>query len=328
MAPSKPRDERVAEAVGYALDELSPEGSWLVVDDHTGGIRRALPAGAVTWFRQALAGAAATTTPPEGPFDGAVIRLPKGKDAFRLVLHQVVAVLKPEAPLVVGGGNDEGIRPVEKRVLELVEEARVLATRRHSRVILGTGRTGTPEPGLEAWAQSVSATVAGIGLSLTTYPGLFAHGRLDAGTAALLAALPELAGPVLDFACGAGPVGQFLQRRGDDVALTLCDVDPLALHAAASAVTDATFVLADGLPSEGGPWKTIVSNPPLHLGKDEQRSVLSSLAEVAPKRLKRKGSLIVVVPGTVPAARWLQPAFPRVERVAHDASYGVWVASR
>ncbi|MEO0600319.1 MAG: methyltransferase, partial [Myxococcota bacterium] len=86
--------------------------------------------------------------------------------------------------------------------------------------------------------------------------------------------------------------------------------------------------LADGMPPSGGPWKTIVSNPPLHLGKDEQRSVLASLAEIAPGRLKRKGSLIVVVPGTVPAGRWLQPAFPRVQRIAHDASYGVWVASR
>ena len=39
-------------------------------------------------------------------------------------------------------------------MLELVEETRVLATRRHSRVILGTGRTGEAKPDLEAWSAS------------------------------------------------------------------------------------------------------------------------------------------------------------------------------
>ncbi|MEM6931154.1 MAG: class I SAM-dependent methyltransferase, partial [Myxococcota bacterium] len=102
---AKSRDERVAEAVAYALEELGPEGTWLAVDDRTGGIAAALPGGAVAWHRQALSGAAATVAPPEGPYDGAVIRLPKGREAFRLVLHQVVAVLKPDAPLVVAGAN-------------------------------------------------------------------------------------------------------------------------------------------------------------------------------------------------------------------------------
>jgi len=266
--------------------------------------------------------------PPGGPFDGAVVRLPKGREAFRLVLHQVVAVLTAEAPVVVVGANDEGIRPVEKRILELTEAARVLATRRHCRVILGTGRRGEARPDLADWAETVVTSVAGVELSLRTWPGLFAHGRLDPGTRALLSALPELEGPVLDFACGPGAIGQFLTRRGDPVALTLSDVDPLALYAARTAVPEAELVLADGLPPEGGPWTTIVSNPPLHLGKDEQRSVLAALAETAPARLTRKGALIVVVPGTVPASRWLEPAFARVTRIASDAHYGVWRASR
>ncbi|MEN0068226.1 MAG: methyltransferase, partial [Myxococcota bacterium] len=234
----------------------------------------------------------------------------------------------PEAPIVVAGANDEGIRPVEKRLTELTTEAETLTTRRHCRVIHGRGRQGEVRGDLAHWGQRVTATVAEVELDFTTYPGLFAHGRLDAGTEFLLQALPPLEGRVLDFACGAGPIGQFLQRRGDAVTLTLSDVDPLAIHAAEATVPESVRVLTDGLPTGGAPFRAIVSNPPLHLGKDEQRSVLRALAEDAPARLHRKGVLIVVVPGTVAASRWLSPAFGTVTRIAHNAHYGVWVAAR
>lgn len=326
IAPPKSRDHRVAEAIEYVLADRSPTGRWLVVDDRTGRIAAALP-DAHEWHRLALAGVSATVAPPRGPFDGAIVRLPKGRETFRLVLHQVVAVCRPDAPIIVAGANDEGIRPVEQRVRELTTEAETITTRRHCRVIQATGRTGEVRGDLEAWARPVEQTVAGVDLSLVTYPGLFAHGRLDQGTAFLLGALPELEGRVLDFACGPGAIAQFIVRRGDSVTLTMSDVDPLALHAAAKAVPEAIRILADGLP-EGGPYRAIVSNPPLHLGKDEQRSVLRALAETAPARLHRKGMLVVVVPGTVAAGRWLSQGFGKVDRIAHDAHYGVWVAKR
>lgn len=325
-----PRDTRVSSVLAWVVEEIEPEGSWLVVDDHVGDAIRALSsvADVQTWFRMGLGGAEASPDPPEGPFDGILVRLPKGNQAFQMMFHQLAPKLAPNGQFVVGGANDEGIRPVAGRIADLADHVEVVATRRHCRVVRATGIHDVGAKGeLDAWSETVEATVAEVELAWQSWPSLFAHGRLDPGTRLLLEALPPLEGAVLDFACGAGVVGAFLAARGDDVQLTLSDVDALAVHAARINVPSARRVqIADGMPTEGGPWQAIVSNPPVHLGKAGHRGVLEALAATAPHRLGRKGSLWIVVQGTVPVKRDLASAFQTVERVRRTGSYAVWRA--
>ena len=324
---AKSRDERVSEALAWAVAQLPEHRRWLVVDDRGGRIPPAIPSGTVEhWNRAAYGGAVAQPEPPSGPFDAIVVRLPRGTDAVRMVVHQLRAVLDPGGILLVGGANDEGIRPVGKRLEGILETAEVVATRRHCRVFAARGPTGVERGRLEDWSATVRAEVAGVELEWTSWPSLFAHGRLDAGTRLLLETLPPLSGRVLDFATGAGVVAQFLDRRGDPVQLELSDVDALATHAAAINVPTATVTLCDGLPVSGGPWSAIVSNPPVHLGKEAHRGTLQALAATAPHRLRRGGALWTVVQGTVPVHKWWSDAFGKVERVARNASYAVWRA--
>lgn len=322
------RDSRVSEVLAHALGDHPRRGRWLVVDDRPGQVVASLGEARVqTWDRAALGGAAATAAPPDGPFDGIVLRLPRGTAALAMVSNLLGARLAADGLLLVGGANDEGIRPVARRLAASFEQTEVVATRRHCRVVSARG----PRPGLRGslddWVLSVTAEVSGVSLSWRSWPSLFAHDRLDAGTQLLLETLPPLEGPVLDFACGAGVISQFLLRRGDPITLSLSDVDPLALHAAQLNVPGVQLVLADGLPVEGGPWQHIVSNPPLHLGKDDHRGVLSALAATAPQRLRRDGSLWLVVQGSTPVRRALEGAFSSVERVKRTPSYAVWRAT-
>ena len=72
---------------------------------------------------------------------------------------------------------------------------------------------------------------AGASVRIASLPGVFAHGRLDPGSALLLDALhtarPQ--GRVLDFACGAGVVGLALLATSAPRHLTLLDDSALAL---------------------------------------------------------------------------------------------------
>ena len=324
-----PRDARVSSVLAWTVDQREPEGRWLVADDRAGEVAGAFPEGTevISWHRAAYDGVEASALPPEGPFDGIVLRLPRGNEAFRMAAHLLLSRLTPHGELIVGGANDEGIKPVAKRLEELVAETEVLATRRHCRVVAARSPRGERlRSELDDWSTEVRAEMSGVALAWRSWPSLFAHGRLDPGTRLLLEALPPLEGQVLDFACGPGPIGQFLQRRGDAIQLTLSDVDALAVHAARQNVPDAHVVVADGLPVEGGPWDAIVSNPPVHLGKDGTRGVLEALAATAPHRLVRGGALWIVVQGTVPVQRTLTDAFGVVERVTRNASYAVWRA--
>src|SRR5688572_28009535 len=95
------REERVGEVLADAA--AGRTGRWLVaggapaVRDALGG------AEVVTWQRWAERGREATAWPPDGPFDGIVLRIPVGAEALRMTLHALTARLAPSGRLVAGG---------------------------------------------------------------------------------------------------------------------------------------------------------------------------------------------------------------------------------
>ena len=48
--------------------------------------------------------------PPAGPFDPALLRLPKARDEQEMAVHAALERAAPAGRLIVYGGNDEGIR--------------------------------------------------------------------------------------------------------------------------------------------------------------------------------------------------------------------------
>ena len=315
------REAEVAAVAAEALEGRVPAHA-LVCGDPDGAVEAAF--GGTAWTRFAYDGRPAQPWPPAGSFDGAVLRQPRGWGAFAMTLHAVAARLPAGAPLWIYGGNDEGVTSIPKRLDGLFGEPETLAIKRRARV-LEMRRTDAPARGdLEDWRELVGIGDAG----LVSYPGLFAHGRLDPGTALLLGVLPKIYADqsVLDFGCGAGAIAHTVRRAVPEVRLTLLDMDSVALHAARQNVPDAVHVLSDGwsaVPARRD-FDLILSNPPLHRGKEEDFGALEALVRGAKDRLKPRGALIAVVQRSAGVGKLFAAALKNVEALAETPQYQVW----
>lgn len=330
------RDEILTEVLLGALD--LPDGvAVLVVDDGPDTIAPALEARghAVTrWFRMATLQHGAAAWPPAGGHGAATVRLSKDKQAFEMAVHAALSVLPPGAPVVIYGANDEGIKSAPKRLAAILPGLETVEARAHCRVLEATRPAGLPDlkASLAAWAREETLDFPDAPVTHTVFPGVFAKGGLDAGSAALLAAMPDppAGASVLDYACGAGVLAGALQRRVPDLKLQLVDADAVAAEAARRNLPEA-------LVRVGASWSSlpayqrydrIVSNPPIHDGKERDYSVLQRLIDGAPGRLVDEGELWLVLQRQVPVSEELWLRFDEVEEVWSDARFKVWRAAR
>ena len=183
------------------------------------------------------------------------------------------------------------------------------------------------------WRITAALALPGVDrpLELAFYPGCFAAGRLDEGTRLLLEAVPAFrdGGRVLDFASGSGIVGAALRARTPDIRLALLDADALALDAARENVPGAEIILADGAAglsglTAGDRFELIISNPPIHHGRQEDFAVLKALLEQGPKLLKLKGSLVFVVQRTAGAGRLIAALGRKATLLRESPHFQVW----
>jgi 16S rRNA (guanine1207-N2)-methyltransferase len=273
------------------------------------------------WTRWATEGQA-QAAPPAGPFEQVVVRMPRGAEVGRMTLHLLAGALAPGGRLLAAGANDEGGRSLRKRMEEIFSEVGPSVSGHHARAVEGASPI-SPRARLEDWRESVEIE----GRTFATWPGLFAHGRLDRGTALLLSVLPQAAGAsALDVGCGIGVIGDALVRRGAS-SVELVDADALAVHAAQLNVPQGKASCADTLPADGSRYDLVVSNPPLHRGAEVDWTVLSRLGRELPGRLRAGGEVWLVTQVTVPI-RKLFAEFSRVDQQAHDGSFAVWRLSR
>lgn len=314
------------------IPDLGLAGPTLVVDDDAGLTLKAVAAAGLpsyTWYRRALRGRHATPWVVGGPFGNAIVRLPVGREALEMVLHAVASTLHPGGLVFVYGANDEGIRSAVRTGLQLFGEMTTVDTRRHCRVLMGARLDEIPalRGELAAWRHQVLVELSDGPLQMVSYPGVFAHGKLDPGTRMLLSAFPMLPrqARVLDFGCGIGVIGAEALRRCPDAQVDLLDVSALAIEAARENVPGARAILGEGwAPIGGSQYDLVVSNPPIHTGKGQDFRVLVDFIDQSPAHLRKAGEVLLVVQRTVPVQGLLQERFTTVERVTESPQYSVW----
>jgi 16S rRNA (guanine1207-N2)-methyltransferase len=290
----------------------------LVVEDGD-RISRALKGRIHTWRIRALNGHKASTWCPDASVSVACIRQPRERARLRMVVAVAADAVGEGGEIYVAGANDEGAKSAGKVMSEWLTDVKTVDARRHCRV--WRGRVATP-PGraqITDWRQE--------GAGFVDFPGLFAKGKLDPGTEALLRHMPPIAPRtrVLDFACGQGRIGAAIRAAAPEADLWMCDVDALAMEAARENVPGAHYQLSDAfqkMPPVG--FGLILANPPVHNGKEGTVAVLEALLDGLPDHLDTGGELRMVTQRHTGVARLCEARERRVNMLEEVGGFRVW----
>lgn len=342
------RSEGVMDALARHLEATSLEGPVLVLADTDPAAGRLLEerGARVEWWSRRVARGATVSSWPRGSCRTAALRLPRAKDELEMLVHAAASVLESGGTLLVYGANDEGVRSAPSRIEPVFGSVETVAVKSRCRVL--RARRPADVPGLrgelEAWRSTWRLRIEGreapgdrssggrvIDRPWVSYPGVFSHGRLDAGTRLLLEVMdsPEEGARVLDYGCGSGVIAGVLLARSRDLDLHLLDADAVALAAARENVPGGRTILADRMGAVGDTrFDLVVSNPPYHRGKAEDRRILEALVRESPEHLRSGGALVMVVQRRFPVGEALGASFRRVEVLGEDATYRVWRGER
>ncbi|MFN3202781.1 MAG: methyltransferase [Bradymonadia bacterium] len=351
------RGDRAYELMVSAIEDelalegdLAPtvEGPWLVIDDLGGSVVQALEAHgqqAVWWRRRDLSpeGDAPPCAPwPEGgPFAGVALRLSRARPELAMCIELAAAHLMPGGVIWLYGANDEGAKSAGKVLAPWFGSVGTITTKSHCRLWWGRASDpGAARGTLDNWCSTDTVDLPLGPAQVASYPGCFAGGTLDPGTAMLLDALRGLQADglaparVLDFCCGPGvsAIG-VRQIFGLQAALSLVDHDALATHAASTNVTGAHMAVGDGwsgvsaLPQSTG-FDLIVSNPPIHRGKALDLGVVDDLVTWGARALAPGGSLVMVIQRQRKVEPSLEALFHEVTVLEEDTRFRVWLARR
>ncbi len=136
------------------------------------------------------------------------------------------------------------------------------------------------DPATPQERRTITVSLDGTPLTLTTARGVYSPERLDPGTAVLLAGAPDPSptGQLLDIGCGWGPISIVLALRSPGAHVWGIDVnrrslDLARLNSASAGVANATFCEPDDVPDDVR-FDTIWSNPPIHVGKAALHAIL------------------------------------------------------
>jgi 16S rRNA (guanine1207-N2)-methyltransferase len=333
--PARPAVRGPADAptsvVMQALDAIEAGAQPLIVDESSGQLAAALHARGAepqTWRRFAGHGDTGTSWPAVSDATSAFVRLGKDRRALTMALHAAASVLAPGAVMVLFGANAEGVKSAGKVLEEVAEDIVTVDTRRHSRVFAGRRRADIAglRASLSAWREVNEITLNGGARPWVSYPGVFAGGVLDAGTALLLDHLPaiKVGSVVLDMGCGSGIIGAAVRERMKEGAVDLVDSDAVAIEAARENVSGTTIICGDGLGAAPRQrYDAILSNPPIHDGVEENFAFLQGLIADASARLQPDAILQIVIQSRIRALPWFEAAFKEATIVAQDRHFQI-----
>lgn len=256
--------------------------------------------------------------------DEATVLAPPGAVERRHVLALVLCALKPGAALVAMAPKDKGGSRLKKELEAFgcrVEES----ARRHHRICHVERPADLAGVGA-AVAEGAPRIVGG----LWSQPGVFSWDRVDPGTAALLKALPPLAGQGADLGCGIGILAHALLASPAVTRLHLIDIDRRAVDCARRNVNDprAAFAWADATVFPLEALDFVVMNPPFHEAGWETKALGQRFIEAAHRALRKGGALWMVANLHLPYEGVLEPLFARVERRDGGGPYKVFEARK
>lgn len=275
-----------------------------------------------------------------GSADTAVIFLPKARSELSLRLDLAQWLVVEGGRVILVGEKKEGIAGGVKQLRAALPQAEKIDSARHCQVWQADSVSQSGSFKLEKWLTWHSVERAEIQLDVAGLPGIFSDGELDEGTGLLLdtlAANPIRKGAVLDFACGAGVIGAWLQQWQRLNQQAVSSVDCVDVQAQAVRCARATYeragasgniVASDGLAGVEGRYQTILSNPPFHTGVRTDTSMTESFLQSASKHLVSGGELRIVANRFLPYEALIQKHVGKPVVMQSNSRFTVWSALR
>lgn len=256
------------------------------------------------------------------------VRMPRSKSGLEFSLRAAAACARPGGLLLVYGANDEGTTSAATALEALGVASTTWAVGGRCRVV--GGEIASPPGPIDLADVAREAVLSGPhvdGRAWVDYPGVFAAGRLDAGTRLLLEGLETMPSgtSVLDYGAGSGVIGAAALALGA-AEVTLLEADALAAEAARSNVPGATIVEGAGwgaLPG-GVRFEVVLANPPYHEGKAESIAPVIEFVAGLADHLTAGGEARFVVQRRLPVERELRSRFAEVAARADEGPFRVW----
>ena len=259
-----------------------------------------------------------TTTAPVGPFALSIVCLQRSKDESRNLIAEAGRLTN--GPVVIDGAKTNGADRFAKDLRARADIGEVLS-KAHGKIFVVSGGD------FSDWAAKSRVIEGGY----TVPHGAFSAGGVDAGSAALVAALPEtLKGRVVDLGAGWGYLAREILAREGVTHLDLVEADHAALDAAKTNIRDAraAFHWADARDWMGEPADHVVTNPPFHTGRKDDTGLGQAFIRQAARLLKPSGTLWLVANRHLPYEKTLEDAFGRVDELNGPRSYKLYAATK
>jgi len=278
------------------------------------------------------------------PSDVVIVFLPKGKARLQAQLLWLAAV-GPGLEIVLIGANKAGIKSAGKLMSLHCHQVRKLDAARHCQALVGTlQQTADGFDSLYAHWQMHAADLSPSGddatdnsqalpdMTITTLPGVFASGHLDAGSRLLLQtliaaqySLPRT-GALLDYGCGCGVLAALTHRLLPELTITAVDTDAWALAAARKTLSGSDLVSVQASASASdisGSYELIVSNPPFHRQFQHTTAITASFLQQLPQLLSRHGQCWLVANRFLPYERMLATTGLSFEQAAATREFKI-----
>jgi 16S rRNA (guanine1207-N2)-methyltransferase len=282
------------------------------------------------WFRALQASGFTVTPHVEGEAFAALVLAGRHRGRNELRIAEAMEHVAPGGLIVVGGGKDEGIASLRKRMDELVPLDGHLP--KHHGIAFWFRRPANTAAAAALRATNPALLVEG---RFRTEPGMFSFDKVDAGSRLLVENLPvDLRGNVADFCAGWGYVAAEAAARSPGItALDLYEAEFDALEAARSNMSDASVearlfwidLLSEAVERR---YDAIVMNPPFHRSRATEPEIGAGMIRAAAKALKPGGRLFMVANRQLPYEPVLAAIFSSHAEIARDGMFKVFAARR
>ena len=286
--------------------------------------------------RTGLAGTYRSLPLEPGLADGArlvLAKAPKSLDALRELTEVVVASAALDVTLLVGGRVKHMTHAMNDVLGVGFTDVHATLARQKSRLLVARG----PRPGVTP-SFPRRQEHPDLGLTVCAHGAAFAGTRVDAGTRALLAALPRMAPDArtaLDLGCGTGVLATALALARPELAVLAGDQSAAAVAAAtetaaANGVTDRVRVVRDDAAATVADASVdlVVCNPPFHLGAAVVTGAADRLFAAAGRVLRPGGELWCVYNNRLPHRAALRRLVGPTQVAASDRRFTVTVSTR